>query len=88
MGLVGRDRGAEQDGSCVRCGSTLEITPYGSGGGWENRGLPKAALCPVPALLTAVVVSITPQVQYGLTDEVHQLEGSIRALKMKLAEAQ
>lgn len=58
------------------------------GGGWENRGLPKAALCPVPALLTAVVVSITPQVQYGLTDEVHQLEGSIRALKMKLAEAQ
>uniref|UniRef100_A0A8V0YQ52 Tektin n=1 Tax=Gallus gallus TaxID=9031 RepID=A0A8V0YQ52_CHICK len=28
------------------------------------------------------------QVQYGLTDEVHQLEGSIRALKMKLAEAQ
>lgn len=42
----------------------------------------------MPALLTAVVVSITPQVQYGLTDEVHQLEGSIRALKMKLAEAQ
>ncbi|XP_042750163.1 tektin-2 isoform X2 [Lagopus leucura] len=28
------------------------------------------------------------QVQYGLTDEVHQLEGSIRALKLKLAEAQ
>ncbi|XP_015738737.1 tektin-2 [Coturnix japonica] len=28
------------------------------------------------------------QVQYGLTDEVQQLEASIRALKMKLAEAQ
>uniref|UniRef100_A0A8C3BYP8 Tektin n=1 Tax=Cairina moschata TaxID=8855 RepID=A0A8C3BYP8_CAIMO len=28
------------------------------------------------------------QVQYGLTDEVHQLEGIIRALKLKLAEAQ
>ncbi|KAM6371200.1 tektin-2 isoform 2-T5 [Pluvialis apricaria] len=28
------------------------------------------------------------QVQYGLTDEVHQLEGTIRALKQKLAEAQ
>ncbi|KFU97965.1 Tektin-2, partial [Pterocles gutturalis] len=28
------------------------------------------------------------QVQYGLTDEVHQLEGTIRALKLKLAELQ
>ncbi|NXJ88797.1 TEKT2 protein, partial [Corythaixoides concolor] len=28
------------------------------------------------------------QVQYGLTDEVHQLEGTIRALKRKLAESQ
>ncbi|XP_010141304.1 PREDICTED: tektin-2, partial [Buceros rhinoceros silvestris] len=28
------------------------------------------------------------QVQYGLTDEVHQLEGTIRALKQKLAESQ
>ncbi|XP_065506380.1 tektin-2 [Caloenas nicobarica] len=28
------------------------------------------------------------QVQYGLTDEVHQLEATIRALKEKLAEAQ
>ncbi|XP_066838744.1 tektin-2 isoform X2 [Anser cygnoides] len=28
------------------------------------------------------------QVQYGLTDEVRQLEGTIRALKLKLAEAQ
>ncbi|XP_075629978.1 tektin-2 isoform X2 [Balearica regulorum gibbericeps] len=28
------------------------------------------------------------QVQYGLTDEVHQLEGTIRALKLKLAESQ
>ncbi|XP_021231182.1 tektin-2 isoform X1 [Numida meleagris] len=28
------------------------------------------------------------QAQYGLTDEVHALEGSIRALKLKLAEAQ
>ncbi|XP_040390960.1 tektin-2 isoform X2 [Cygnus olor] len=28
------------------------------------------------------------QVQYGLTDEVHQLEGTIRVLKLKLAEAQ
>ncbi|KAM6043982.1 tektin-2 isoform 2-T2 [Theristicus caerulescens] len=28
------------------------------------------------------------QVQYGLTDEVHQLEGTIRALKEKLAESQ
>ncbi|XP_061305705.1 tektin-2 [Pezoporus flaviventris] len=28
------------------------------------------------------------QVQYGLTHEVHQLEGTIRALKQKLAEAQ
>ncbi|XP_075378211.1 tektin-2 isoform X2 [Mycteria americana] len=28
------------------------------------------------------------QVQYGLTDEVHQLEGTIRALRQKLAESQ
>ncbi|KAM9369661.1 tektin-2 [Phaethornis superciliosus] len=28
------------------------------------------------------------QVQYGLTDEVHQLEGTIRALRLKLAESQ
>ncbi|NXI47987.1 TEKT2 protein, partial [Galbula dea] len=28
------------------------------------------------------------QVQYGLTDEVHQLEGTIRALKQKLVESQ
>ncbi|KAM8997353.1 tektin-2 isoform 1-T1 [Ara ararauna] len=28
------------------------------------------------------------QVQYGLTDEVHQLEGAIRALRQKLAESQ
>ncbi|NWR58618.1 TEKT2 protein, partial [Bucorvus abyssinicus] len=28
------------------------------------------------------------QVQYGLTDEVHQLEGTIRVLKQKLAESQ
>ncbi|NXK27622.1 TEKT2 protein, partial [Arenaria interpres] len=28
------------------------------------------------------------QVQYGLTDEVHELEGSIRALRQKLAESQ
>ncbi|KAM6045121.1 tektin-2 isoform 2-T2 [Chlamydotis macqueenii] len=28
------------------------------------------------------------QVQYGLTDEVHQLEGTIRALKQKLTESQ
>ena len=49
----------------------------------ENRGL-----CQTP-LLTAVPFSLpTLQVQYGLTDEVRQLEGTIRALGQKLAESQ
>ncbi|KFV39273.1 Tektin-2, partial [Tyto alba] len=42
-----------------------------------------------PALLTAATFSLPAvQVQYGLTDEVHQLEGTIRALKQKLEESQ
>jgi len=31
---------------------------------------------------------LASQAQYGLTDEVHQLGGTIRALRQKLAESQ
>lgn len=66
-------------------GSYSDISKQGNNvtaGGEGNDG----TVAFVKALLSAVPSSL--QAQYGLTDEVQQLEGTIRALQQKRTESQ